>query len=283
MSSVERVTGMNREDLLQELEGLRRRVAELEGNEFRLKDSQRANRECEEQIRLSYDNVPLPYQSLDMHGCFLEINQAWLDTLGYFREEVLGKWFGDFLAPDCRERFTVDFPKFDVAGEWHWLKFEMLRKDGSQVPVALDGKLERDGRARFSRVHCTVRDISEIKQSQDTLEVLMQRYKAVFNNIEVGISVLNSDMEIVEVNKAFEDYFPHVRPAYGQICYEHYNNPPRSEPCPYCPCVLTLRDGGGGHGDSGRFGNQELSHRFVSNQGFGRSDTIRHRDDRGHH
>ena len=50
-------------------------------------------------------------------------------------------------------------------------------------------------------------------------------------------------MEIVEVNKAFKRYFPNVRPACGQICYEQYNDPPRSEPCWYCPCVLTLQDG----------------------------------------
>ncbi|MFH1116406.1 MAG: PAS domain S-box protein [Pseudomonadota bacterium] len=84
---------------------------------------------------------------------------------------------------------------------------------------------------------------SEIKRSKDTLNVLMQRYKAVLDNIEVGISVLDSRMQIVEVNKALRDYFPHVRPACGQVCYEHYNDPPRSEPCPYCPCVLTLHDG----------------------------------------
>ncbi|MGO9571370.1 MAG: PAS domain S-box protein [Desulfomonilaceae bacterium] len=171
------------------------------------------------------------------------MNQAWLDTLGYDREEVIGRWFGDFLAPGYQDHFRINFPKFKAAGVIHWVEFEMLRKDGSQISVAFDGQIGRDEHGRFRQTHCILHDISEIKRSKDAIEESEQRYRAVVDNIEIGISLLNSNMEIVEVNKAMKRYFPHVRPACGQICYEHYNDPPRSEPCSYCPCVLTLQDG----------------------------------------
>ena len=201
-------------------------------------ERKRLLRESEERFRLLYENAPLGYQSLDENGYFLEVNHAWLDTLGYSREEVIGKWFGDFLAPGYQEHFKINFPKFKAAGEIHWVEFEMIRKDGSQISVAFDGQIGRDEQGRFRQTHCILHDISEIKRSQDALKESEQRYKAVVDNIEVGISVLNSNMEIVEVNKALKRYFPHVRPACGQICYEQYNDPPRSEPCsvlPLCP------------------------------------------------
>ena len=231
------------EQLMNELERLRRRVSELEESEARHKGTERLLRESEERFRLLYENAPLGYQSLDENGHFLEVNQAWLDTLGYDREEVIGRWFGDFLAPGYQDHFKINFPKFKAAGEIHWVEFEMLRKDGSQISVAFDGQIGRDEQGRFRQTHCILHDISEIKRSQDALKESEQRYRAVVDNIEVGISLLNSNMEIVEVNKAMKRYFPHVRPACGQICYEQYNDPPRSEPCSYCPCVLTLQDG----------------------------------------
>lgn len=85
--------------------------------------------------------------------------------------------------------------------------------------------------------------VSELEDLKSELQGSEQRYRAVVDNVEVGISLLNCNLEIVEVNNALKRYFPHVRPACGQICYEHYSDPPRSEPCSYCPCVLTLQDG----------------------------------------
>jgi len=57
-------------------------------------------REGENRFRLLFERLPLGYQSLDENGRILEVNQAWLDTLGYAREQVIGKSFGNFLHPD---------------------------------------------------------------------------------------------------------------------------------------------------------------------------------------
>ena len=57
-------------------------------------------RRSEEKFHLLFDQAPLGYQSLDEAGRILEVNQTWLDLMGYPREEVLGRWFGAFLKPD---------------------------------------------------------------------------------------------------------------------------------------------------------------------------------------
>ena len=66
--------------------------------------------ESEERYRLLFHRSPLGYQSLDADGKILEVNQAWLDTLGYAREEVIEKWFGEFLVPEMVEAFRERFP-----------------------------------------------------------------------------------------------------------------------------------------------------------------------------
>jgi PAS domain S-box-containing protein len=123
-------------------------------------------KESEERFRLLYENVPLPYQSLNEDGCFLEVNQTWLDVLGYSREEIIGKWFGDFLAPGYPDRFKVNFPKFKSAGEIHWVELDMVKKDGSTVSVAFDGQIGRDHWGHFKQTHCILHDITELKEAQ---------------------------------------------------------------------------------------------------------------------
>ncbi|MFA5365842.1 MAG: PAS domain S-box protein, partial [Candidatus Bathyarchaeia archaeon] len=65
----------------------------------------------EKRYRELYEKSPLGYQSLDAEGRFIDVNQAWLDTLGYSREEVIGHWFGDFLVPEQAELFRERFPR----------------------------------------------------------------------------------------------------------------------------------------------------------------------------
>ena len=73
-------------------------------------------RQSEERFELLFDKAPLGYQSLDQDGCFLEVNQQWLDMLGYERQEVIGHWFGDFLDPIYQNAFRAD-RKSVVGGE----------------------------------------------------------------------------------------------------------------------------------------------------------------------
>ena len=53
----------------------------------------------EEKFFLLFVKAPLGYQSLDEEGRILEVNQTWLDLMGYSRDEVQGRWFKAFLKP----------------------------------------------------------------------------------------------------------------------------------------------------------------------------------------
>lgn len=234
---------MPREQLARELENLRRRVAELEKSEAGLLREQRLRRDSETRFRILYENAPLGYQSLDRDGLLLAVNQAWLDILGYSREEIAGKSFVDFLTPGSQDHFKTSFPDFKAAGEIRRAEFEMIRKDGSQITAFLDGKSIYDEQSRLSEICCIVQDVTTIKQSMKAIKESEYIYRSIVTNIEVGISLINSNMEIVRVNKSVQINFPNVRPSEGQICYNQYNDPPGTEPCSYCPCVLTLQDG----------------------------------------
>jgi PAS domain S-box-containing protein len=132
------------------------------------KRAEEALRESEGRFRLLYEKAPLGYQSLDAAGCFIDVNQAWLDTLGYSREEVIGRWFGDFLAPHEVEAFKQRFAKFKATGEIN-VEVEMVRKDGAHAIIAIVGRIAYDEHGGFKQTHCILTDITERKRAEEAL------------------------------------------------------------------------------------------------------------------
>jgi PAS domain S-box-containing protein len=137
--------------------------------------------ESEEHYRLLYQRSPQGYQSLDADGNIIEVNQAWLDMLGYTREEVIGHWFGEFLVPEMVEAFRQRFPKYKADGEVQ-NQYQMVHKDGQIITVAFDGKIGYDLAGNFKQTHCVLRDITEQKRLQDALAENEARFRRLADN-----------------------------------------------------------------------------------------------------
>jgi len=135
----------------------------------RQRQAEEALRKSEERFRDLFVDAPLPYQSLDEDGNLLLANTVWLETLGYQREEVLGRNFSEFLHPDWAAHFQQNFPKFKEAGFITGVEFTMLRKDGSTLLASFNGRVSRDSEGRFIRTHCTFQDITERCQAEEAL------------------------------------------------------------------------------------------------------------------
>lgn len=126
--------------------------------------------ESEEKFKLLFDNAPIPYQSLNENGYFIEVNKAWLEVLGYERDDVVGTFFGDLLHPDWREHFAENFPKFKSIGEVLGVEFDMQKKDGSFLTARFNGKIGKDALGGFVQTHCVFRDVTKEVELQRRLD-----------------------------------------------------------------------------------------------------------------
>ena len=147
---------------------------------------ERALRESEARFRLLYEKAPLPYQSLDRNGNFIEVNQAFLAALGYTRAEVVGRNFGEFLAPEWRDHFRENFPRFKAVGEILGVEFEMVKKDGSRILVSFNGKIAFDRNGRFQQTHCIFTDITERRRTEAALVESTARLKEAQKIARIG-------------------------------------------------------------------------------------------------
>ncbi|MDH7488220.1 MAG: PAS domain S-box protein [Anaerolineae bacterium] len=112
-------------------------------------------------------------------------------------------------------------------GVWGWLElyaFPMLGDDGRPV-----GAIEY------------VRDITERKRAEEKIRYDEWFLQAVFDGIQDGISVLDTNMRILRVNNAMERWYAHAMPLVGKLCYQAYHL--RSEPCLICPTRRAMKKG----------------------------------------
>ncbi len=155
--------------------------------------------ESEEKFHALFENAPLSYQSLDADGRFIEVNAAWLKLLGYSREEAIGKWFGDFLAPEFVPTFRERFPQFKARGKVN-TEYQMLRKDGERCFVGFEGRIAHTADGGFKQTHCILQDITERKRAEEELQNLRKAVEQSANTIV--ITDLQGTIEYV--NPAFE-------------------------------------------------------------------------------
>nr|CRH07210.1 Putative histidine kinase with SBP bac 3 (Bacterial extracellular solute-binding proteins, family 3_domain, PAS 3 domain, two PAS 4 domain, PAS domain, HisKA domain, HATPase c domain and one response regulator receiver domain [Candidatus Magnetococcus massalia] len=159
-------------------------------------------RESEERFRQLYEQAPLGYQSLDDEGNFLDVNQAWLNMLGYDRDEVIGQSFQAFLMKDGV--MASNLPQFKRDGKIVLQQTQMRCKDGSEKLVHIDGRIGYDNQGEFVRTHCILTDVTErtiierqLRQSHkmEAIGTLAGGIAHDFNNI-LGVIMGYSEMTL---------------------------------------------------------------------------------------
>ncbi|MDZ7860692.1 MAG: PAS domain S-box protein [Candidatus Krumholzibacteriota bacterium] len=160
------------------------------------------HRETNEKFSKMYENIPLPYHSLDKNGCFIDVNPAWVEMLGYENDEVTGKNFAEFLHPDSKRQFDKHFPELKKRGYIHDAQFRIRHKDGHYLFMSFEGRIGYDPGGRFKQTYCVMKDITRHKKLESTLRDKEKRWRNYVKKAPYGIFVADMEGNYVEVNPA---------------------------------------------------------------------------------
>ena len=97
---------------------------------------QKALRVVKQSIDILFDRAPVMIHSIDRGGRLVKVNRRWLETLGYERDEVLGRKSIEFLTEESRAWALKDtLPLFWHIGSARSIAYRYLKKDGRVLDV----------------------------------------------------------------------------------------------------------------------------------------------------
>ncbi len=159
---------------------------------------ERALRKSSFEIYDLYNHAPCGYHSLNRDGVFVQINDTELHWLGYARDEVIGKLnYADLLTPRSRDLFRSNFPRFKAQGWTRDIEFEMVRRDGSLLPVLLSATAVTDDNGAFIMSRSTSYDVTERRKAEEDIRRLNEQ-------LEKRVAERTADLEAA--NKELEDF-----------------------------------------------------------------------------
>jgi PAS domain S-box-containing protein len=132
-----------------------------------VKLAEQALRESEQRFRTFVDHATDAFFLQDDRGVILDVNRQACESLGYTREELVGKTPLDF-DPDLTPAMTEELDRKLKAKEMVAFESRHRRKDGTIFPVDVRGRAFWEGGHRF--LVSLARDISERKQDEALLE-----------------------------------------------------------------------------------------------------------------
>ena len=131
------------EDLLKEVEELRRRVAELEALEDRREKAESLLRDSEEKARAILENIEDGYYEVDLTGKYLFCNEAYAKILGLAKEELIGTSYKG-ISKDPSQTYQIFNSVFRTGLPTKSMRRTIFRKDGSQREVESSVSLIKD-------------------------------------------------------------------------------------------------------------------------------------------
>ncbi len=189
-----------KDQLIDELQKLHRKIKRLEKTKDKLRQHESLLKESEDRFKKLYERAPLGYQSLDENGFFMEVNEAWLRTLDYEKDEVIGKWFGDFLPDEYKDVFRRNFSRFKSSESVSGVEFEMLKKDGSTIIVSFDGRIGKGIDGNFLQTHSILQDITGQKEAEEALRKSEEKFRTLVENAPMAMSIVNVNGDIEFIN-----------------------------------------------------------------------------------
>jgi len=139
-----------------------------------LRKAETALRESERRLRATHERAFAGIAEIDLDGRFLHANARFYELTGYGADELATQTFVSITHPDDAGADRAAFAAL-VAGETDKYNIEkrILRKDGTEIWVALSASLVRDDDGRPLCGIRVLQDISGIKRSEARQKLLL--------------------------------------------------------------------------------------------------------------
>ncbi len=122
--------------------------------------------ESELKFRLFYERSPVAYHSMDAEGKLLQVNDAWLNMLGYKREEVIGRPITEFLRNDYAKLFNEHFLVSPEHMDCENKEQIFCSRNGKEIIVSASARHETNLDGTYKSTNFILHNVTERKNSE---------------------------------------------------------------------------------------------------------------------
>lgn len=207
------------------------------------KQAERKLEASHERYRNLYENTPIMLHSIDSKGHIVAASNYWLTSMGYSRDEVIGRPLTSFLTDESKLfAKIIAFPFFLEHGYVQDIQYQVIKKNGGLMDVTLSAIAEKDENGNFLRSLAVMIDVTAQKQAEAAQEKLIRELQKALDEITSlrGILPICSFCKRVRDDKGYWEqvdiYITKHSPAEisHSICPEclkkHYPNLVQKEP-----------------------------------------------------
>ena len=206
----------------------------MQVTQVRLRAANRELREAAERLRRSRARTrdiielsPDAYFQATLQGRLIDVNQAACRSLGYRREELVGKTIVELVGPEQAERLESVKRELLTPGTVNTGEWPQRRKDGTTILVEASVNILPDGRWQ-----AFARDIGERKRAeaerQQTTERLREseeQFRLIFEEAPIGVAVVGLDGRFVHVNRALCEILGYARDELERLTSQEITPP----------------------------------------------------------
>ena len=151
-----------------------------------------------------FRNAPAAMHALDGERRIVDVNQRWLDLLGYRREEVIGRPVTDLHAAPAQAEPLARWQRGLHAGGSREVERRFVKRSGEIVDVAISSTVEHARTGAFQRIIGVVTDLTARRQAEKAARSERQLSELLIANGPEGIIGFDREFRYRAWNPAME-------------------------------------------------------------------------------
>jgi diguanylate cyclase (GGDEF)-like protein/PAS domain S-box-containing protein len=154
---------------------------------------------------MGYDDFPAMVHAVDPEGHLIGVSDHWLAVMGYQREEVLGRYFVEFLTEESRHHaLDTVIPTVMQTGLCRDVACQFVKKDGEIIWVLASVTVVRDEAGGIRHILAVLTDVTALATARGLLGQSEQRLQQFLSTASDWLWEMDANLRFCFVSEGHD-------------------------------------------------------------------------------